>query len=65
MARMDEQGRDEMVERITRVGMMLEDLSAKALGAAELDEVGLRVLSYNLSEGLRHSSNLLTFPIHL
>ena len=42
--RMDEQARDKMVERITRVGMMLEDLSLKALGAAELDEEGLRML---------------------
>lgn len=44
MSRMDEQARDDMVEHITRVGMMLEDLSAKALGAAALDEVGLREL---------------------
>jgi len=28
MARMDEQARNEMVERVTRVGMMLEDISA-------------------------------------
>ena len=41
---MDEQARDKMVESITRVGMMLEDLSAKALGAAELDEKGLNQL---------------------
>ena len=53
MTRMDEQVRDEMVERITRVGMMLEDLSAKALGAAALDEVGLRKLKDGVADELR------------
>lgn len=57
MARMDEQARDDMVERITRVGMMLEDLSAKALGAAELDEEGLVELEAELNRMLQAVSS--------
>ena len=57
---MDEQARDEMVERITRVGMMLEDLSAKALGAAELDELGLRELAEKMRRELESTRNRLS-----
>ena len=59
MARMDEQARDKMVERITRVGMMLEDLSLKALGAAELDEEGLVELEAELNRMLQAVSILV------
>ena len=35
-ARMDEEARDQVVALLTRIGMMAEDLSAIALGAADV-----------------------------
>ena len=63
MARMDEQARDDMVERITRVGMLLEDLSAWAHGAAELDEAGLRVLVSEVRSKLPRIKAALREPL--
>ena len=68
-AGMDEETREQIVEMLTRVGMMAEDLSVVALGAASLKPNEIPDLISKLEAGLgaalsiNHSARSLTFLI--